>query len=1192
MERRKRKSAIESYIDSLSDPPEKIKKSNEFYYTLRNFFIVKRWNAPLKVPYVQGAEVDLHRLYETVMAFGGWQKVAIYDRWADVSEVFGIRDDVVCGDHAIKLIYMRYLSKFEQVETMGDVDDYMDSEMSRSRGRTSSFFATNDCPVSQSRVSEYLRRDDRFSGNNEPDYGRLVKSLLAGLPNEVDFAVNVCMLLSHAGPRQLRIAYAPSILTLLAAHGGIFDDDDEVLADMSETWRTASGHDFEAFWASSGIPKDMLLRFMGSSVVSRVPIEDDENFFTAVVTDYNVKDPVSWRMNQIATIIRNLSFEPVNRVTMASSWPTMKFLLMCAKSKWAPLYTAALDALSNLACDINLSSAVLVHFSQHGLLQIIREGIFSNDKFKLIRSLEILTGLCNYEGNESLISEFLSREIFEHILDMVVVKDIMMCVYTLECLYQISEMGDLACQYLAQTPRAINQLVSMATLEAVSFGPAGLAGMKVVEYQPQGMPNPPPMQQTHPNQSHPMQPQQPSSQPQQPSRIPSQLPPPQSASSQMTVRQAIASGLVNQPQFVQQQQQQASAIPPHMQQHMSSPQLRPIAQQQPTSPVSMPPTSNGPGNGESQVEQLTEKWIRVNCVFDPAMSTPRGELYAAYVDDLRNQYHSLSGSLAMFSNVMKHLYPEVAFRISENGIMIVAQGIRLVRPHRLAPAASATAVNPATPSAEQEKKQENSTIVAHPLMKQMLSKDSKSNNLVRENGINGHNLSPSDTSSEMEAKPSSPSEEEEKKDGEKRNMNGHLEICQEPVTLSESNGFIEGKEVRIERREQNAIEKVEDCKKEKSKLHDEEREGEKLQNGTLTNGTSETTRRSSRNKSSKSSSVSPLNSNKKSSSTSKTDADEVQQNGVHLDVESSTDIDEKSIPVATTSEVETDFMCEWDGCGLFLTSSSNALVHLTQEHATEELAQVCKWPNCDGTQRSKWSLITHLQDHHCTDHHFKLAAQRRREGIAPAKPVPFRPDLPRDVPPHPGYAKHAAMDAIRRHAFNFLSREITDEPEGPVTKSIRLTSCLILRNLARYSAEGRHFLRRHEPHLCWLALSRLESSHALAQLLAELHAPAIDDEKLPTCSSSNSLLSSHPSSQYLATPQRPPVASLEGTPSRSVATLPPVSSAHRSLFVSSATSVSSHDSMPPPQMPFRSHQSLLPQPQIMPPTPLRAGAGR
>lgn len=85
---------------------------------------------------------------------------------------------------------------------------------------------------------------------------------------------------------------------------------------------------------------------------------------------------------------------------------------------------------------------------------------------------------------------------------------------------------------------------------------------------------------------------------------------------------------------------------------------------------------------------------------------------------------------------------------------------------------------------------------------------------------------------------------------------------------------------------------------------------------------------------------------------------------------------------------------------------------------------------------------------------------------------------------------------------------VQEENEGPVTKSIRLTACLILRNLARYSQEGRRFaplpplsqshhpsfpfsrkLRQHEGSLALLALSRLESGACLAQLLAELDAP-------------------------------------------------------------------------------------------------------
>ncbi|PAV66143.1 hypothetical protein WR25_07294 [Diploscapter pachys] len=1011
MESRKRKSSLENYLDSLNDAPDKQRKTNEFYTGLRLFY-KRKWNAPLKIPTVQGVEINLQRLYELVMAFGGWQKVSTGEKWQEVADALGVSEDVMCGEHAVKVIYMRYLYKYEQNETVGDLDDMMDGEMSRSRGRVTSSFATNECPTSHNRCNEYIKRDERGNPSTDPDYGRLIKSLLSGLPNEIDFAINVCTLLSHPGPRLLRIAHSPSILTVLVAHCAIYDEEAD-LSDMHQSWRETIGHAMRPFWVGSGVPANILKRLINLDIDEEA-IEIDSELFTGITKVFDYRDSASWRINQIACIFRNLSFESINRVTMANSWPLMKYLILCSASKWPPLYTSALDTLSNLSFDIDLRWPKLIHESGHAILRIIHDGIFSYDKFRVIRCMEILTGLASFEGNEEIICEFLSNRLIERIFDITGIKDIMMCVYALECIYQISEMGDVTCNLLAASPRAVHQLVSMATIEAVSFGTAGLAGMKVVEYQ------------------QPLQPGQ--AQMQQPMMQPQVY-----GQSQQGNPQGMQQHHGNPPQSNMQQQQQQ---PPHTpNQNRAYPsvasqllppsshsRVRDKSHQQllPSNPKMVPISAHINGTvPDSEVERLTETWIKSNCQFDPGMSTPRGELYAAYVDDLRNQYHSLSGSLAMFSNVMKNIHPEVQFKLSDNGLLMVAQGIRLIRPHKLAPASSV----------------QHQQTAAHPIMRSILTQQ----------------------------------------------------------TTAVPNGTPNKPVVDLRTRSKTP---------ERAPVMD--------------------------NRGAKPPTVAPP---------SRPVVYRRPVNGVPADVHhaaaATSYVRKPVVCTVPTSKAATDYMCEWDGCGLFMNSAANVLYHVCKDHLndaefrdTDPPVGVCKWTNCDGTPRNKWSLVTHVQDHHTQESQLSFAAQLRRDGRMPLRPPPYRPDQPREMPPHPGYSKHAAIDAIRRHAFNFLPREITDEPEGPVTKSLRLTSCLILRNLARYSAEGRHQLRRHEPHLCWLALSRLESSHALAQLLAELNSTADDKDLLLTASASSSNLAEVPSSQSLSLLSTP-LPSLPSTPQRS-----------------------------------------------------------
>ncbi|KAG8137831.1 hypothetical protein E2320_003774 [Naja naja] len=81
----------------------------------------------------------------------------------------------------------------------------------------------------------------------------------------------------------------------------------------------------------------------------------------------------------------------------------------------------------------------------------------------------------------------------------------------------------------------------------------------------------------------------------------------------------------------------------------------------------------------------------------------------------------------------------------------------------------------------------------------------------------------------------------------------------------------------------------------------------------------------------------------------------------------------------------------------------------------------------------------------------------------------------------------AALMALRRGSRNLVFRDFTDEKEGPITKHIRLTAALILKNIGKYSECGRRLLKRHENHLSVLAISNMEASSTLAKCLYELN---------------------------------------------------------------------------------------------------------
>nr|XP_034836461.1 AT-rich interactive domain-containing protein 2-like isoform X1 [Maniola hyperantus] len=157
------------------------------------------------------------------------------------------------------------------------------------------------------------------------------------------------------------------------------------------------------------------------------------------------------------------------------------------------------------------------------------------------------------------------------------------------------------------------------------------------------------------------------------------------------------------------------------------------------------------------------------------------------------------------------------------------------------------------------------------------------------------------------------------------------------------------------------------------------------------------------------------------------------------------------------------------------------------------------WLDCDRVPRRTFALLNHLTDKHCSPHALKAIFNSRRHIAAEAEA---------NKPVSVGYPPNAALAALNKHATDTLNpRELMsvtraraqhrddvsctpdqlDENEGPVTKSIRLTAALILRNIVIYSNTGRRLLRSFEAHLAVIALSNVEASRTIAQVLYDMN---------------------------------------------------------------------------------------------------------
>ncbi|XP_065670216.1 uncharacterized protein LOC100198293 isoform X8 [Hydra vulgaris] len=134
------------------------------------------------------------------------------------------------------------------------------------------------------------------------------------------------------------------------------------------------------------------------------------------------------------------------------------------------------------------------------------------------------------------------------------------------------------------------------------------------------------------------------------------------------------------------------------------------------------------------------------------------------------------------------------------------------------------------------------------------------------------------------------------------------------------------------------------------------------------------------------------------------------------------------------------FKCEWNDCCFAFHCESELFEHMVMNHApTDGKMQHCNVAGCFSSQMLRGSFILHLQDVHFSCNTF----------------------------------------------LNYW--KVEHENESPVTRSLRFTAALILRNIAKNSPCAKSLLLRHEDSIARIAMSTSEAASPAAECLFELY---------------------------------------------------------------------------------------------------------
>ncbi|CAH8675637.1 unnamed protein product [Schistosoma rodhaini] len=363
-------------------------------------------------------------------------------------------------------------------------------------------------------IPNHLRRSWNLSIDLKDDfeYVSLEKSLLSGLPNEIELALNTILLMSSQ-PNDFSISKNPRLLDVLLYTVGIYDPY------FIPEHVTCQYNRYLNFWESN-IDKENGRVFLSPIAFYSKELPEiiyDEFRYPPAVQEMIYGDEEAFRVQLVATVLRNLAVDDgLNAVIIGRNPQALRFIFLCIYSKHSCLHQLGLEILSSLYFPVLGSLIPALH-------RLLTTLLVCPDRIDRIRGLQIVKNLCStplfdvtYDnippvGTKKVSLTRTGRNIafltslppvtFSSIASTLCLRDLHLVVLAIDTIHSLTCLGPTLCDRLLQQGLPLEEdaltslelhiphqnssllslLVALLNLEAQAMGSDSLIRVRVMQ---------------------------------------------------------------------------------------------------------------------------------------------------------------------------------------------------------------------------------------------------------------------------------------------------------------------------------------------------------------------------------------------------------------------------------------------------------------------------------------------------------------------------------------------------------------------------------------------------------------------------------------------------------------------------------------------------------------------------------------